>query len=291
MTIDIDSIRRQLGQSTVDFDDATIAPMRALGAAFERPERVPELGEPIPAGWHVGYFQPAIPRSELGQDGLPLSTGVLPHIPLPRRVHGGSQLLFEDEIRVGDSLKRETVFSDARVIEGRSGKMILTEVTRTIHTPRGVAIIDRRRLIFRNSASTLRSSSPAADPVPRARAAIWSRQHCADTLTLFRYSAAVMATHRIHYDLPYATQEEGYPGLVVQGPYTQQCMIDLVTDNYPGQSILSFDMKTRAPIFGGEPFQVCGVPTEEGAELWAVGGAGQLAMEATVTLAPSAPKR
>src|SRR5690606_12080945 len=35
---------------------------------------------------------------------------------------------------------------------------------------------------------------------------------------LIRYSALTFNAHRIHWDEPYATRHEGYPGLVVHGP-------------------------------------------------------------------------
>lgn len=39
-----------------------------------------------------------------------------------------------------------------------------------------------------------------------------------DTIQLFLYNAALWNAHKIHFDHPYATEEEGYPGLVVPGP-------------------------------------------------------------------------
>jgi hydroxyacyl-ACP dehydratase HTD2-like protein with hotdog domain len=39
-----------------------------------------------------------------------------------------------------------------------------------------------------------------------------------NAVLLFRYPALTGNAHRIHYDLDYATREEGYPGLVVHGP-------------------------------------------------------------------------
>ena len=41
----------------------------------------------------------------------------------------------------------------------------------------------------------------------------------ADAPCLFRFSALTFNAHRIHYDLPYATGVEHYPGLVVHGPF------------------------------------------------------------------------
>ena len=44
------------------------------------------------------------------------------------------------------------------------------------------------------------------------------REFCTDNVQLFLYNAAIWNAHRIHYDFPYATETEGYPGLVNAGP-------------------------------------------------------------------------
>ena len=79
---------------------------------------------------------------------------------------------------------------------------------------------------------------------------------------------------------------EGYPGLVVHGPFTQTCLIDFVRDNNPGRAIRTFNMRARAPLFDTAPFDLVGRPTEGGAacEVWAVTPAGTIAMQASATL-------
>ena len=52
---------------------------------------------------------------------------------------------------------------------------------------------------------------------------------------LFRYSAITFNPHRIHYDRTYCMETEGYPGLVVHGPFAQQCLFDLLRDSMPGR--------------------------------------------------------
>ena len=47
-----------------------------------------------------------------------------------------------------------------------------------------------------------------------------------DAVLLFRYSALTFNAHRIHYDRDYSVGEEGYPGLVVQGPLTATLLMD-----------------------------------------------------------------
>ena len=44
------------------------------------------------------------------------------------------------------------------------------------------------------------------------------REFCTNNAQLFLYNAAIWNAHRIHYDHPYATDVEGYPGLVNAGP-------------------------------------------------------------------------
>lgn len=43
-------------------------------------------------------------------------------------------------------------------------------------------------------------------------------EHVCDNIQSFFYNAVLWNAHRIHYDLPYAKDVEGYPGLVVAGP-------------------------------------------------------------------------
>ena len=43
---------------------------------------------------------------------------------------------------------------------------------------------------------------------------------------LFRFSALTYNAHRIHYDREYATQVEGYPGLLIHGPLQALAMAE-----------------------------------------------------------------
>jgi 3-methylfumaryl-CoA hydratase len=58
----------------------------------------------------------------------------------------------------------------------------------------------------------------------------WRRTITAGPVALFRSSALTGNPHRIHYDRPYAMDVEGYPGLVVHGPFTQACLTNFMRD-------------------------------------------------------------
>jgi hypothetical protein len=78
-----------------------------------------------------------------------------------------------------------------------------------------------------------------------------------DPVMLFRYSALTGNGHRIHYDHPYVTQVEGYPGLVVHGPLQATLMAQLALDQAPaGSRLARFAYRGRRPCFDGRPLRV-----------------------------------
>lgn len=281
--IDVAALRRHIGTRVGDEDVATEAPLRAIAATFDRSE-APAAGEPVPPGWHIGYFLSMAPTAALAADGLPTSRGVLPAMPLPRRMYAGTRLTFHAPILVGDKLRRETELTDLAVREGATGTLIITTQTRRIFTPRGLALAEDYDTVFREEVKPGQAS-----PVSKREEALaglpWRRTIRPNPVSLFRFSAVTFNPHRIHYDRPYAMEAEGYPGLVVHGPFTQACLMDFVRDHSPGRSMRTFHMRARAPLFDTAPFDLVGRPSEDGnaCEAWALTPAGTVAMQATAT--------
>ncbi|MBN8874925.1 MAG: MaoC family dehydratase N-terminal domain-containing protein [Rhodospirillales bacterium] len=283
MSIDLAPIRAQLGRIVTDEDEVTAAPLRGMVVTFDRDETPPARGEPIAPGWHLAYFAEPSRRASLGEDGLPVERGVLPRMPLPRRMYAGTSLTFHAPILVGDTLRRETEFSDVQMRSGSTGTLIIATQTRRIHTPRGLALTEDTISVFREAVPPgTKSGLPQTEPPPDGMT--FSRIVQPDPVTLFRYSALTFNPHRIHYDRPYAMEVEGYPGLVVHGPFSQQCLLDLLRDS-TDRPIRSFTMRARAPLFDVAPFTLMGrLVNDDAAELYAVGPSGGIAMQARATL-------
>ncbi len=280
---DFDAIRAQLGRVAVDHDEAIAAPLRGMVVTFDRDETAPVAGEPIAPGWHLAYFPEASRLSGLGADGLPLERPGLPKMPLPRRMYAGTTLTFHAPILVGDALRRETEFSDVQLREGKTGTLIIATQTRRIHTPRGLALTEDTISVFREAVPPGTASGiPQTEPPPAEQT--WHRTIVPDPVSLFRYSALTFNPHRIHYDRPYAMGVEGYPGLVVHGPFSQQCLLDLLRDSTP-RPIRSFTMRARSPLFDVAPFTLAGgMVNDNEAELFAVSPSGGIAMQARAKL-------
>jgi 3-methylfumaryl-CoA hydratase len=80
-----------------------------------------------------------------------------------------------------------------------------------------------------------------------------------DTAQLFLYDAALWNAHRIHFDYPYATEVEGYPGLVIAGPlmgdWLTQCVVDWLGDD---GKLVSIEYSNRQAAFIGEVLRTGG---------------------------------
>jgi 3-methylfumaryl-CoA hydratase len=103
---------------------------------------------------------------------------------------------------------------------------------------------------------------------------------------LFRYSALTFNGHRIHYDRPYATGVEGYPGLVVHGPLIATLLLDLLRRKQPDAELATFQFKALRPSFDGRALHLHGLPSADGksVQLWTCDQEGWLTMDATATL-------
>ncbi len=143
----------------------------------------------------------------------------------------------------------------------------------------GLAVVEEQDLVYRGAAAPGSIALPAIDaPSPEC---IWREEVQPDSVLLFRYSALTMNGHRIHYDRPYAMDEEAYPALVVHGPLMATLLAGLAVRNLSAP-IATFDFRGNAPAFDGTTLHVCGDAANNGANLWTQQGAGKN-MVATVT--------
>src|SRR3981081_2819953 len=100
MTIDIESLKKELGRKIEDEDVVTQAPLKAMIATFDRPDKGPAGGGASGPGWHLCFLHSYARRASLGADGAAFEGGVLPKIPMPRRMYAGPIFTFDSDLRV-----------------------------------------------------------------------------------------------------------------------------------------------------------------------------------------------
>jgi 3-methylfumaryl-CoA hydratase len=88
-------------------------------------------------------------------------------------------------------------------------------------------------------------------------------RHTTDTVGQFLYNAALWNAHRIHFDYPYATEVEGYPGLVVAGPLMGDWLAQCV-EEWLGEDgrMVQFEYSNRRAAFVGDVLLCTGQVSE-----------------------------
>ena len=258
-------------------DVVTVAPLVALAALLDRDDPPPCDGEAAPPLAHWLYFLPAYRQSAAGADGHAARGEFLPPVSLPRRMWAGSRLEFMRPLVVGSAVTCVSTIKDVKRKQGRSGELVFVTVRHEVSDAAGLVLWDEHDIVYRGEGG---GSAPA---VPAPGGESWRREIRPDALLLFRYSAVTFNGHRIHYDRPYATGVEGYPGLVVHGPLIATLLVDLLRREMPRVTLRSFSFRALRPLFDTAPFTTCGQPGEDGrtARLWTRDAEGAATMEAT----------
>ncbi|HEY2817813.1 MAG TPA: MaoC family dehydratase N-terminal domain-containing protein [Casimicrobiaceae bacterium] len=278
----LDSLRNWIGKRATADDAVTATQARALAATLDRTLRF-ERGDPLPPPWHWLYFLTMEPLADAGPDGHPKRGGFLPPVPLPRRMWAGSRMEFFRPLQIGAAIHRESHITDVNVKEGRSGTLVFVTVRHEIASGGEQLLTDEHDIVYRGL-----DQGPSAQAPKTARGDHrWMREIHPTPVLLFRYSALTFNSHRIHYDHPYVTGVEGYPGLVVHGPLLATLLLDLLARDMPDARVTRFQFRAVNPLFDNASFAVCGRPEDDGKTiaLWAKGHDGRLAMDATARIA------
>jgi 3-methylfumaryl-CoA hydratase len=259
-----------VGRARTSEDVATTTPVAALAATLDL--AVP--GNSLPPAWHWLYFLSTAAQSTLGPDGAEARGEFLPPVELPRRMWAGGGFVFHQPLKLGERLRRVSTIRSITRKTGKQGPLVFVTLGHEIAGEAGPAVSEEHIIVYRGPAQPGEAATPQAAPDD----AVWRRVVPADPVLLFRFSALTFNGHRIHYDRPYATGTEGYPGLVVHGPLQAMLLLELARAAEPARPVRRFDYRAVAPIFDTAPFSVNGAPEGEGARLWTADGAGQLGM-------------
>lgn len=220
-------------------------------------------------------------QSRLGPDGHPARGDFLPPVALPRRMWAGGELQFQGSARLHGTVLRHSTVKSVEEKSGRSGQLVFVGVEHRYTCDDRPWLTETQNIVYREAGTS------APPPAPVAAADFAFREDITpDPVLLFRYSALTFNGHRIHYDHPYVTGEEGYRGLVVHGPLTATLLMRLCQRHLPaGQRLARFRFRGLSAAIVGEPLVLLGRPADAGMALMATAADGRPVMEARAALA------
>lgn len=241
--------REYIGRSETRRQLLDTASLRRFAVATGADPEVERIQPPL-AIW--AWFLDAVTDSEIGTDGHPERGGFMPPIPLPRRMFAATQFRFEAPPRLDREAEMLVRVTDVTHKSGRSGDLVFVGVERTVTQAGAVCVTERQTIVYRDAGDPapvdLPVPAPDAEAVP-AGGEVWRP----GPVNLFRFSAVTFNGHRIHYDQPYATGVEGYPALVVHGPFTA-ARLAMLAARYG--ELASFEFRAQAPLFADQPVRL-----------------------------------
>ena len=277
------SLNAWIGTTQTCEDPLSAFPARALAALLGHAAKTPST---LPLPWHWLYAITPPDAGTTGVDGHPARGGFLPPVTLPRRMWAGSDIVVSRPLTLGKPARRTSTIGEIDHKHGRSGTLVFVIIDHVWTQGAETCLTERQTIVYRDAAASGPSSpetSPAApsDVAPPTLRATLSP----DPIMLFRYSALTYNAHRIHYDLPYATAEEGYPGLVVHGPLLATLLLDAAAPLIGGRKVARFSFRAERPAFGGAPVQLHADARGDRISLWSADDQGRVGVRAQLDFA------
>ncbi len=250
------SERSELTLADVGFDEAETTvglPVEHLARLAFTLDRQPlAAGDPLPLLWHWSCFTPTAATSTLGLDGHPRPSDAL--AAYPRRMWGAGRVEVIEPLVAGEPATRRSALAGVKQVDGQSGALLIAKVEHSYAQLGSERLREEQTIIYRTPGPPVPLPEGDVEPAPGDG---WRRVVDPDTRLMFRYSAVTFNTHRIHYDLPYAQQVEGYPALVFQGPLSALLIAGEAAD-HAGRALVSFSFRATNPLFAGLPFTITG---------------------------------
>jgi 3-methylfumaryl-CoA hydratase len=234
-----------VGCQTVTTDEISETVISRIAAAID--SHVPADGK-VPPMWHYGLFLNSVHTAQLGKDGHPPKGSAMPPVRLPRRMFAASTMDFVAPLKVGQTSTRKSTVISVDLKAGRHGDIVFVRINDKVVQGGALCIDETRTIAYMNFGPPTSIVEPVAGY--KSGAELWEP----DSVGLFRFSAVTFNAHRIHYDADYAKNVEGYPDIVVQGPFTALKLCELAFKKRP--ETRKFQFRGEAPLFSGQPVRL-----------------------------------
>ena len=161
----------------------------------------------------------------------------------------GSEIKFKKKILFND---KATKISQIKKIENKSRAnkiMYFVTINHIYKIMNKVVLEENQSLVFINK--NFKSKKTTLFKKDKENKLLYKKSFSFNNVILFRYSAITYNSHRIHYDLNYTREEEGYTDLLVHGPLLATFALDEFRKNIK-YKLSSFKFKLYKPVIVNE---------------------------------------
>ncbi|WP_409488823.1 hypothetical protein ACK1U3_05185 [Pseudomonas promysalinigenes] len=235
----------------------------------------------LPLGWHQLFTHTSDPWLKQGIDGHPQHRSPDVPVHLTRRMWAATEVRVVQPIRLADSITCEREQPVVVIKHGSSGELAFSR--EVMRWRRGTELLmEEAKTVVYKAAQAVGQGQPAPTrqqtmPVPETQQVVML-----DEITLFKYSALLGVAHRIHFDQPYATQVEGYPGLVIHGPLLIQLLLNLARVSQPGAFSGAYTARAMRPNYLGAALKLNLAKSNDHVLLWVSDIEGQATLIVTL---------
>ncbi|KAF7294909.1 Histone H2B [Mycena indigotica] len=220
-----------------------------------RPYQPPKSGDLVGNGWHLAFFHPRTPESQLAEDGTDGVVEFGPPSPFTRRMWVSGRICWDvnHPLRVGDKAISTSHFGSVQKkgFETSNPMVFVTQKINITTAGQSTSSITEERSHVYVGESVAPSSTPrVVRDIPAT--SDFSFGFTPTLTTLFRFSALMFNAHLIHLDLDWAQAKRGYPERLVHGPLTALMMLEAAQLHKPEAEIIEFDYRARNPMIVNE---------------------------------------
>lgn len=280
--IDLKYLRTWVGTARIDEDliSRRHACLMAAAINYSAADKISD-GEILPPLWHWIYFLEGVPARELGYDGHPARGGFMPPVPLSNRMWAGGRVSFVTPVRIGSMVRKESSILTVDHKQGRSGDLVFVTVHHELKSLQGETLIrEEQDIVYKNSTASGKNDT-LSTIVPVAHC---TTSYTPDSTLLFRYSALTFNGHRIHYDVDYCREQEGYQNLVIHGPLNATMLAGYAQD-LCGAELRDFSYRGLSPALLGDTITLHATIQDKRITLFALLANGTVCMQAEALVA------
>ena len=249
MNINVDELKSWIGNDEIAFDEVSQSLEARFRATLDEDPGNPQKGEIASSGLHWALAPAVVKSSLLGKDSHPKKGEFLPPVPLPRRMWAGCRTHFLKPLKIGDLVKKRSSVVDINLKDGKSGLLCFVTANYEFFVDDQLMIKEDHDLVYRDYNKEDKTIFVKND-LPFVKSDYEEKIFAHPTM-LFRYSAITFNGHRIHYDYPYSTEEEGYKDLVFHGPLQATLMLR-AAEKYKKAKVKSFSHRGVAPVYAND---------------------------------------